>query len=94
MLFFSWKTVYVITQVLWGSDDHIAFRTTWLMYLSSILVFLKTRKSNAVFQKMDSLPSPDKKSGVTHTQWGPKEILCSPVIYRLRTTLFLKSQAE
>jgi len=39
----------------------MAFRTTWLMYLSSVVVFLKTQKGNAVFQKMDSPPSPDKK---------------------------------
>jgi len=45
------------------------------MYLSSVLVFLKTQKGNAVFQKMESPPSPDKKSGVTHTYLGPKEIL-------------------
>lgn len=44
--------------------------------VSSVLVFLKTHKNNAVFQKMDSPPSPDKKrSGVTLTHWGPKEIL-------------------
>lgn len=65
------------------------------MYLSSVLVFLKTQKGNAVFQKMDCPPSPDKKKwGDTYSVGPKRNFVYSSVIYRLRTTLFLKSQAE
>lgn len=72
--------------------------TVWhleLLGLCTCLVSLKTQKGNAVFQKMDSPPSPDKKMwGDTYLVGPKRNIVYSAVIYRLRTTLFLKSQAE